>query len=76
MLFSDANLKLLEHFKKEMDEKTMNLQNAQRKCEEIKEECIKCDEEVKPIDARLKEIRNIEYEIGEYQAEKVKVDTK
>lgn len=54
----------------------MNLQNAQRKCEEIKEECIKCDEEVKPIDARLKEIRNIEYEIGEYQAEKVKVDTK
>ncbi|EDW08362.1 DNA repair protein RAD50 [Drosophila mojavensis] len=72
----NANLKLLEHFKKEMDEKTMNLQNAQRKCEEIKEECIKCDEEVKPIDARLKEIRNIEYEIGEYQAEKVKVDTK
>lgn len=54
----------------------MNLQKAQRQCDDLKEECIKCDEEVKPIDERLQEIRNIECEIGKYQAEKVKMDTK
>ncbi|XP_030385926.1 DNA repair protein RAD50 [Scaptodrosophila lebanonensis] len=72
----DANMKLLFHLKQEMEVKTMNLERAQQKCDSIKAQCAQCDEEVKPIDARLGEIRDIEYDISKYQAQKVEMDTK
>ncbi|KAH8396894.1 hypothetical protein KR215_006052 [Drosophila sulfurigaster] len=70
-----SNMKLLAHLKKEMDDKTLNLQKYEKQCEDIKMQCEKCDEEVKPIDLRLEEIRNIEYEISKYNARKVEMDT-
>lgn len=69
-------MKLLAHLKKEMDDKSLGLEKAELKCKDIKEQCAKCDEEVKPIDARLQEIRNIELEISKYHAQKVEMDTK
>jgi len=59
-----------------MEVKTLNLQKAQRKCDAIKAQCSECEEEMKPIEARLVEIRNVEFEIGKYQAQKVEMDTK
>lgn len=59
-----------------MEVKTLNLQKAQRKCDAIKAQCMECEEEMKPIEARLVEIRNVEFEIGKYQAQKVEMDTK
>ncbi|KAH8370095.1 hypothetical protein KR093_002147 [Drosophila rubida] len=70
-----ANMKHLAYLKKEMDDKTINLQKYEQKCEDIKKQCEKCDEEVKPIDTRLEEIRNVEYEISKYNARKVEMDT-
>lgn len=68
-------MKLLAHLKKEMDDKSLSLQKAEQKCQDIKDQCRKCDEVVQPIDARLQEIRNIELEISNYHAQKVKMDT-
>ncbi|KAH8299719.1 hypothetical protein KR044_005010 [Drosophila immigrans] len=70
-----ANMKLLAHLKKDMDDKTLNLQKYEQQCEDIRKQCEQCDEEVKPIDLRLEEIRNIEYEISKYNARKVEMDT-
>ncbi|EDW01461.1 DNA repair protein RAD50 [Drosophila grimshawi] len=72
----ESDMRVYEYIKKEMDEKTLGLQKAQRKLEDIKMECDKCDADVKPIDGRLEEIRNIEFDIGKYQAQKVEMDTK
>ncbi|XP_017837172.1 DNA repair protein RAD50 [Drosophila busckii] len=72
----EANMKLLSHLKEEMEAKTLSLQKEEQKCQKLKEQCEQCDEEVKPVDARLLEIRKIEYEIGKYQSQKVEMDTK
>ncbi|XP_017090795.2 DNA repair protein RAD50 [Drosophila bipectinata] len=72
----EANIKHVEYLKKEMEAKTLALQKAQEKCNNVKTQCNECEEEMKPIEARLMEIRNIELEIGKYQAQKVEMDTK
>ncbi|EDW92134.2 DNA repair protein RAD50 [Drosophila yakuba] len=72
----EANMKHVAYLKQEMEVKTLNLQQAQRKCDAIKAQCSECEEEMKPIEARLMEIRNVEFEIGKYQAQKVEMDTK
>ncbi|XP_017054346.1 DNA repair protein RAD50 [Drosophila ficusphila] len=72
----DANMKHVKYLKEEMEAKTLNLQKAQQKCDGINAQCKECDEEMKPIDARLVEIRNVEFEVGKYQAQKVEMDTK
>ncbi|XP_034475989.1 DNA repair protein RAD50 isoform X2 [Drosophila innubila] len=71
----EANIKLLAHLKKEMDDKTLSLQKYEQQCDDIKKQCEKCDEELKPVDARLQEIRDIECEISKYSARKVEMDT-
>ncbi|XP_017008025.3 DNA repair protein RAD50 [Drosophila takahashii] len=72
----DANMKHVAYLKEEMEVKTLNLQKAQQKYDTIKAQVTECEEEMKPIDARLVEIRNVEFEIGKYQAQKVEMDTK
>ncbi|CAD7012324.1 unnamed protein product [Ceratitis capitata] len=71
----EADLRLLAHLKQEMDDKSLTLKKAQEKCTAIEHECERCEEEMKPIDARLLEIRNVEYEVGKYQAKKVEIET-
>ncbi|XP_054737346.1 DNA repair protein RAD50 [Anastrepha obliqua] len=71
----EADLRLLAHLKQEMDDKSLTLKKAQEKCAAIQQECELCEEEMKPIDARLLEIRNVEYEVGKYQAQKVEIET-
>lgn len=68
-------MRLLAHLKQEMDDKSLTLKKAQEKCTAIEHECERCEEEMKPIDARLLEIRNVEYEVGKYQAKKVEIET-
>ncbi|XP_017079232.1 DNA repair protein RAD50 [Drosophila eugracilis] len=72
----DANMKHVAYLKDEMEVKTLSLQKAQQKCDAIKDQCNECEVEMKPIEARLSEIRNVEFEIGKYQAQKVEMDTK
>ncbi|XP_017466140.1 PREDICTED: DNA repair protein RAD50 isoform X1 [Rhagoletis zephyria] len=72
---TEADLRLLAHLKQEMDDKSLTLKKAQEKCAAIEKECERCEEEMKPIDTRLLEIRNVEYEVGKYQAQKVEVET-
>ncbi|XP_067628332.1 DNA repair protein RAD50 [Eurosta solidaginis] len=71
----EADLRLLAHLKQEMDDKSLSLKKAQEKCAAIKNACGRLEEEMKPIDARLEEIRNVEFEVGKYQAQKVEVET-
>lgn len=71
----EADLRLLAHLKQEMDDKSLTLKKAQEKCAAIEQECDRCEEEMKPIDARLTEIRNVEYEVGKHQAKKVEIET-
>ncbi|KAH8290347.1 hypothetical protein KR054_002147 [Drosophila jambulina] len=72
----EANMKHVAYLKQEMEVRTLALQRAQQKCDSIKAQCSECEEEMKPIEARLLEIRNIEFEIGKYQAQKVEMETK
>ncbi|XP_016953559.2 DNA repair protein RAD50 [Drosophila biarmipes] len=72
----DANMKHVAYLKEEMEVKTLSLHKAQQKCDTIKAQCNDCEEEMKPIEARLLEIRNVEFEVGKYQAQKVEMDTK
>ncbi|XP_016990537.1 DNA repair protein RAD50 [Drosophila rhopaloa] len=72
----DANMKHVAYLKEEMEVKTMSLQRAQQKCDVIEAQCSECEVQMKPIEARLEEIRNVEFEIGKYQAQKVEMDTK
>ncbi|KAH8376220.1 hypothetical protein KR200_003386 [Drosophila serrata] len=72
----EANMKHVAYLKQEMEIRTLALQKAQQKCDSIKAQCSECEEEMKPIEARLLEIRNIEFEIGKYQAQKVEMETK
>jgi len=69
-------MKHVAYLKEEMEVKTLSLQKAQQKCDSIKAQCNECEEEMKPIEARLLEIRNVEFEVGKYQAQKVEMDTK
>lgn len=71
----EANIKLLAHFKKEMDDKTLSLEKYEQQLDDIKKQCKGCEEEVKPIDKRLLEIREIECEISTYSKRKVELDT-
>ncbi|XP_033233234.1 DNA repair protein RAD50 [Drosophila pseudoobscura] len=72
----EAGMKHVAYLKQEMEVKTLGLQKAQKKCDSIKAQCSECEEEMKPIESRLQEIRDIEYEIGKHQAQKVEMDTK
>ncbi|KAH8402366.1 hypothetical protein KR009_011576 [Drosophila setifemur] len=72
----EEKIKHVKYLKQEMEVKTLSLQTAQKKCDSIKDQCNECEEEMKPIEARLTEIRNIEFDIGKYQAQKVEMDTK
>lgn len=65
----------MAHLKKEMDDKMLNLQKYEQQCDDIKKQCEGCDEKVKPMDARLQELRTIESEISTYSARKVQMDT-
>ncbi|XP_055855435.1 DNA repair protein RAD50 [Episyrphus balteatus] len=72
----ETNLKYLSHLKKQLEDKNIDLQNAHEKYNAIKDKCNKFDEEMKPIDERLLEIRKVEYEVGKQQALKVELETK
>ncbi|KAH8253007.1 hypothetical protein KR032_003136 [Drosophila birchii] len=72
----EANMKHVAYLKQEMEVRTLALQRAQQKCDSIKVQCSECEEEMKPIEARLLEIRNTEFQIGKYQAQKVEMETK
>lgn len=72
----ESNLKHLSHLKKQLEDKNIDLQNAHEKFNVIQDKCTKFDEEMKPIDKRLSEIREIEYEVGKQQALKVQLETK
>lgn len=62
--------------KKEMEEKSVNLQKYQQKAKTIDDQCLQCEEEMKPIEERLQKILKIEYDVGKYQAQKVELQTK
>lgn len=68
-------MKHVVYLKQQAEKLTLALQRAQGECDSIKAQCSECEEEMKPIEARLLEIRNIELEIGKYQAQKVKMET-
>ncbi|XP_022217718.2 LOW QUALITY PROTEIN: DNA repair protein RAD50 [Drosophila obscura] len=72
----ETGMKHVAYLKQEMEVKTLGLQKAQQKCESIKAQCSACEEEMKPIETRLREILDIENEIGKHQAQKVEMDTK
>ncbi|XP_011188486.1 DNA repair protein RAD50 [Zeugodacus cucurbitae] len=71
----ETHLLFLAHLKQEMDDKSLTLKKAQEKCATIEQECERCEEEMKPIEARLLEIRNVEYDVGKHQAKKVEIET-
>ncbi|XP_037948958.1 DNA repair protein RAD50-like [Teleopsis dalmanni] len=73
---NEANLRYLEHLKQEMENKMMALKKAEEKCIDVKQQCTTCDEEVKPIEQRLNEIRKVEYDVAKYQSLKVEIQTK
>lgn len=66
----------MEHLKHEMDDKTLSLQKCQNKAKTIDDQCKQCEEEMAPIEERLKQIYKIEHEVGKYQAQKVELQTK
>lgn len=72
----EANLRFEEHLKQEMEEKTLGLQKYQQKAKTIDEQCTLCEEQMKPIEERLKTIHKIEYDVGKFQAQKVELQTK
>lgn len=65
-----------EHLKKEMDEKTLNLEKCQEKAKSIEEQCKQCEVDMAPIEERLQQIYKIEHEVGKLQAQKVELQTK
>ncbi|XP_073838783.1 DNA repair protein rad50 [Musca autumnalis] len=72
----EADLRLEEHLKVEMEEKTLSLQKCQEKAKTIEEQCKQCEEEIAPIEERLQQIHKIETEMGKLQAQKVELQTK
>ncbi|EDW72246.1 uncharacterized protein Dwil_GK20820 [Drosophila willistoni] len=72
----EAGMKHIAYLKQEMEAKSLNLQKAEEKCEDIKSQCQKCEDDMKPVDERLLEIRKIEFEVGKYQAQQVEMETK
>lgn len=64
------------YIKQEMESKTLEIQKEKSKYQELEDQCLKLDNEMKPIENRLLEIRSVEFEIGKHQAEKVKLETK
>ncbi|XP_013113614.2 DNA repair protein RAD50 [Stomoxys calcitrans] len=72
----EADLRLEQHLKVEMEDKTMSLQKCQEKAKSIEEQCKQCEEEMAPIEERLQQIHKIEAEVGKYQAQKVELQTK
>lgn len=59
-----------------MEDKSLCLNEANQKLENVQKQCEKCDSDIKPIDDRLLEIRKVEYEVGKQQALKVELETK
>uniref|UniRef100_A0A1A9WRR6 Zinc-hook domain-containing protein n=1 Tax=Glossina brevipalpis TaxID=37001 RepID=A0A1A9WRR6_9MUSC len=72
----EADLRFAEHLKQEMEEKNVSLQNYRQKALTIDGECVKCNDELKPVEERLEEIFNVEREVGKYQAQKIELHTK
>lgn len=54
----------------------MSLQKYQQKAQNIDDQCKQCEDEMAPIEERLKQIHKIEYEVGKFQAQKVELQTK
>ena len=71
----EADLRFLQHLKMEMEDKTLTIQKAQQKYESVQAQCDLLDNEMRPIEGRLLEIRGIEYEVGKHQAQKVQLET-
>ncbi|XP_023303627.2 DNA repair protein RAD50 [Lucilia cuprina] len=72
----EADLRFMEHLKQEMEGKSLALQKYKQKAQTIDDQCKLCDDEMAPIEERLKQIHKIEYEVGKYQAQKVELQTK
>ncbi|XP_065361714.1 DNA repair protein RAD50 [Calliphora vicina] len=72
----ESDLRFVEHLKQEMEGKSLGLQKYQQKAKTIDDNCKLCEEEMAPIEERLKQIHKIEYDVGKYQAQKVELQTK
>jgi hypothetical protein len=74
--FSDADLKVLDHVKKEAEGKQMELETAEVKVQKQKEIYVKYEEQMAPIRARLEVILKIEMDIGNLTGKKYQLTTK
>lgn len=64
------------HLKKEAEDKTMDMQRAQKKMNEYQVDYGKCEEEMEPIRERLIKIQTIEMDVSKLTAKKIELSTK
>lgn len=74
--FPEADLKVLAHVKATTDSKNLELQQAQKKLDNLKEMRNRLEEDMKPIQDRLTKIFTIEREISELTAKKIEYETR
>lgn len=74
--FSEHELKLLAHIKKEAEKKTMELQQVTEKLVKIEFHYKKCEEDMVPVRERLLKIQKIEMDLSKLQVQRIELSTK